>query len=161
LRADGERGLVPYRLIDLFLRLEVVVERAGRERRGADDVAHGARAISHLAKDAARRLQDHLAILDLGLLALARELSRGHRPQSGGFHDVLQWTASLAIHDEPSTLWRRLRIFGSRRQWKLRGADRPNSERRRVRHGNGNRHQPGLLLPGNGEIAVVLIGQDK
>ena len=71
LRTDGERGLVADRLIDLFFRLEVVVERARGERRGADDVAHGRGAITHVGKHTPRRLQDHLAVLDLGLLALA------------------------------------------------------------------------------------------
>ncbi len=71
LRTYGERRFVADGLINLFFRLEVIVERARGQRRRADDVAHGRRAIAHFREDAACRLQNDLAVLNLGLLALS------------------------------------------------------------------------------------------
>ena len=49
----------------------VVVEGAGSEARAADDVAHGGGLIAQLPEHLARRVQDRLAVGDLGLFAFA------------------------------------------------------------------------------------------
>src|SRR5580704_2961909 len=54
-----------------LLRLEVIVEGAGRERRGADHIAHRGRAIAPLGEDAAGGIENKETIARFGLCALA------------------------------------------------------------------------------------------
>src|ERR1051326_1959881 len=70
-RTDAQRAFVLDRLEYFLLGFEVVVERAGGERSGADDVAHRRGAVTQLGEHPARRLKDDMAVLFLCDLPLA------------------------------------------------------------------------------------------
>jgi hypothetical protein len=70
-RPDAQRAFVLDGLEHFFLRFEVVVEGARGQRRRPDDVANGGGTIAELGKDRACRLQNGLAVLRFGHLALA------------------------------------------------------------------------------------------